>query len=95
MAHGVARRFIDLRLGWSMMRSREIPASKKSLAIAIGIVATGVLFVLEVPLEILLFFLLPVDIAIDGLELVLVPLLIALAVLPHLCRQSAPVEVVE
>lgn len=91
-AHRAARRFFDLRLGWELMRNPRISAAKKSFAIAVAIATTGLLLAMEFPLEAAVGFLLPLagpalDLAVDGMEIVLFPLLLALAILPHLCRE--------
>jgi hypothetical protein len=97
IAHKSARRFLNIRLGWQFMRDPNVPVIKKIAALGIGVTLTLVLMALEVPLEGILALIAPLvgaaaDIAIDGAEMVILPLLLALAILPMLHRENAVVR---
>ncbi len=76
------------------MRDRGVPGRIKLLALFIGLLCTVLLELLEIPLETVVAVLLPfvgpaVDLAIDGAEFVLLPLLLAAAFMPHLQKRQA------
>jgi hypothetical protein len=85
---------LDVKYGFSLLRDRRISFAPKLLAIAIGIAVTALLMALEAPLELILGLFLPLvgfelDLLMDGVEVVLFPLLVACIVLPRLVRQRA------
>jgi hypothetical protein len=91
LGHHAARRFLNFKLGWQLFRSPSVPVYKKGTALLIGVAVTVVLIALEVPLEGLLGLLAPfvgvaADLMIDGAEMLLVPLLIAMAILPYMVK---------
>lgn len=98
-AHTVARKahksgFLDIRQGFQLFRSREVSAIQKLGALGIGGFLTALLMLFEVPLESIVGVLLPflgvaLDMAIDGAEVILLPMLIGAAVLPHLVRRTS------
>ena len=99
IAHAAARQahkrgFLDLQTGFSMFRNRSIPGSLKVGSLTLGLLATLLLTAFEIPLEGIVGLLLPfvgpaIDLAIDGAEVVLLPLLFGAAILPHLVRRRA------
>ncbi len=95
-SHPAARRALDWRLGLRLLRDRRVPLRAKAMALGLGALALVAVEIFEIPLELLLVTLLPLlglaaDIAIDGLELVAVPMMVATLVLPFL-TPSAIVE---
>jgi hypothetical protein len=95
-SHPTARRALDWRLGLRLLRDRRVPLKTKTLALGLGAMALVAVEIFEMPLELFVAAVLPLigiaaDFAIDGLELVAVPMLVATLVLPHL----APRAVVE
>lgn len=87
---------IDLKLGLRLLRDNRVPVKCKLSGLALGVGAVLVLEILELPLQTALWLLLPVvgmaaDFALDGLELLAGPLLVAALTLPYL----APREIVE
>ena len=86
---------LDARFGFGLLRDKRIPVGKKAVALLLGAGLTALLVGMELPLEALLAFFLPfvgsiADMAIDGLELILCPVLFASLILPRL----APAEIV-
>ena len=82
-------RLLDLKLGFALMRDRRVPLHKKALAILIAIALTGLLEILELPVEGLLAMLLSIvgvvgDVVIDGIEAIAGPLMISALLLPFL-----------
>jgi hypothetical protein len=77
------------RSGWSLFRDRTVPFHVKVLALTLGAAATFLLMAVEAPLEGVLavalpFLGVPLDFAIDGLEVFVLPVLFAVLVLPSL-----------
>jgi hypothetical protein len=86
---------IDPKFGMRLLRDGRVPIKSKLAALALGLGAVFVLEILELPLQTLLF-LLPVvgiaaDFAIDGVELLAGPLLVASLTLQWI----APRDIVE
>lgn len=80
---------LDIKYGFSLFKDRNVPASYKLLALTIGIAVTALLMALEAPLELILGLFIPFlgltsDLFIDGIEVLVVPLIIACLVLPRL-----------
>lgn len=72
-----------------MMRDRRVPIGPKIVSLGIGAFAVAVPVALEVPLEALLGVFVPLlgfaaDVAIDGLEVIVLPILIGCLVLPKI-----------
>jgi hypothetical protein len=85
---------LDLKKGFAMLRSRDVSVTLKLGSLAVGVLSTILLALVEAPIEGLVGFLLPligpaIDLAIDGAEIVLLPLLIAAALLPHLVERRS------
>jgi hypothetical protein len=79
---------LDIRFGISLLRDRTVPAARKLLALAMGGGLTLLLVTLELPIETLVAGLLNLfgfglDMLLDGMEIVVFPLLIACLLLPH------------
>ncbi|AIE83909.1 hypothetical protein [Fimbriimonas ginsengisoli] len=93
--HAHRRGWLDVRLGIRLLRDNRIGAGTKLLALALGVGATLVLLALEVPLEAIVTAIMPLligfDIAIDGIEMVALPLIFGAILLTHL----APKPIVE
>ena len=80
---------MNIRLGYRLLRDRRVPIRAKLMALGIGAACIGALEVLELPLEGVLAAILPLigitgDIAFDGAEAVVGPVVIATMVLPCL-----------
>ena len=93
IGHHAARRFLNFKLGWQLFRDPQVHMYKKGAALLLGAAITLLLIACEVPLGVLLGFLAPVvgiaaDVMIDGAEMVILPLLIATAILPYLVKDS-------
>jgi hypothetical protein len=63
------------------------------MALGAGLVVLGAIQVLQIPLESILAFVLPGvgaagDVAVDGVEAVVVPVLVATLLMPHLAPRS-------
>ena len=91
--HGGLQKKFDWRLGLQLMRDGRIPAKYKVQAGLLGILALVALEVLELPVQAALWALLPLigfaaDFAVDGLELLVVPFLIATVALPFLAPRA-------
>lgn len=87
---------IDPKFGFRLLRDSRVPIKTKMLALGLGLCAVFVLEILELPLQAVLMLLLPLvglaaDFAIDGVEMLAGPLLVASLTLPWL----APRDVVE
>jgi hypothetical protein len=87
---------LDIKLGFALMRDGRIPLRSKLLAVLIGLAVTGLVEILELPVEGVLSALLPIlgiagDAVIDGAELLAGPILLAHLLLPFI----APRHVVD
>lgn len=90
-AHKHAGGLFNVRYGFALLKDRSTPISAKALSMVIGLMLTGLLLILEIPLDGIIAFLAPflgiaADIAFDGAELLLLPVLFACLVLPRLVR---------
>ena len=79
----------DIRLGYALLRDRRVALSTKLLALAIGAGLTGLLVSMEFSLEAVVAFLLPfvglvLNVAVDGIEVLICPVLVAVLLLPML-----------
>jgi hypothetical protein len=91
-----AIRALDIGFGFALFRDRRVPVAAKGLALIVGGLLVSLLISLEVPVELLVAGLLNLlgagmDIAIDGLEMLVGPVLLGALLLVHL----APREIVE
>jgi hypothetical protein len=76
-------------LGYALLRDRRVSLRPKLIALGAGLAAMAALEVLQIPFESVLALILPAvgaagDIAVDGMEAVVIPVLIATLLMPHL-----------
>ena len=81
------RKFLDWKLGFLLMTHGGVPLLCKLIAVALGIMISLVLGAIELPIEEVLAAVLSIfgvagDLAVDGLEIVFLPLLILPFVVP-------------
>ncbi len=79
--------FFDVRLGIRLLRSKQVPVRPKLLATGLACALLAALLAAEFPIESLLATLLvgmPIDVAVDGLEIIVAPLLFTALMLPWL-----------
>ena len=93
VAQGGLQKAFDWRLGMKLMRDGRVPARYKVQAGVLGLLALIALEVLELPIQAALWAFLPLigfaaDFAIDGLELMVVPFLIATVALPFIAPRA-------
>jgi hypothetical protein len=86
---------MNIALGYALLRDRRVPIRTKLIALGLGAAGIGVIEVLQLPVEGVLAALLPFigaagDLALDGTEAVIGPVLIATLLLPYL----APADLV-
>jgi hypothetical protein len=86
---------MKMTLGYALLRDRRVPIRTKLIALGIGAAGVGAIELLQLPVEGVLAALLPFiggagDLAVDGAEAVIGPILIAAMLLPHL----APADLV-
>lgn len=96
VAQGGLSKVFDWRLGVQLMRDGRIPARCKIQAGVLGLLALVALEVLELPIQAAMWAFLPLigfaaDAAIDGVELLAIPFLVATIALPFL----APRDIVD
>jgi|SRR5580700_2077304 hypothetical protein len=80
-------------LGYALLRDRRVPARAKFMALGAGLAVMGIIQLLQVPFESVLAFVLPGvgaagDVALDGVEAVVLPVLVATLLMPYLAPQS-------
>ena len=93
VAQGGLQKAFDWRLGLQLMRDGRVPALCKARAGGLGVLALVALEILELPIQTALWTLLPLigfaaDAAIDGIELLAVPFLVATIALPFLAPRD-------
>ena len=76
-------------LGYALLRDRRVPLRPKLVALGVGLAAVGLIELLQIPFESVLALLLPVvgaagDVALDGAEVAIVPVLVATLLMPSL-----------
>lgn len=81
-------KLLDFKFGYALLMDRRVPLYSKVVAFVIGILGIAILGVLELPVEEIVAAI-PVlgilgDLALDGVEVVLGPVVIACGVLPYL-----------
>jgi hypothetical protein len=86
---------MKLALGYALLRDRRVPIRTKLIALGLGAAGMGAIELLQLPVEGLVAALVPFvgaagDLALDGAEAVLGPILIATLLMPHL----APADLV-
>jgi hypothetical protein len=87
---------MNMTLGYALLRDRRVPIRAKLIALGIGAAGVGAIELLQLPVEGVVAALLPLigaagDLALDGAEAVIGPVLIATLLLPHL----APPDLVQ
>lgn len=87
---------MNMTLGYALLRDRRVPIRAKLIALGIGAAGVGAIELLQLPVEGVVAALLPLmgaaaDLALDGAEAVIGPVLIATLLLPHL----APADLVQ
>ena len=80
---------MNLHLGYALLRDRRVSLRPKLVALGAGLAVAGVIELLQVPLESVLALFLPFvgaagDVALDGAEAVIIPVLVATLLMPHL-----------
>ncbi len=86
VATRTAHRYVDIGLGFALLRSRQVPFTKKALALLLGIGGMLLIQTLEIPLEVLtVIFASPMGLE-DNIEAVIWPVLLACAILPYLTK---------
>jgi hypothetical protein len=84
---------LDFKFGFALMRDGRVPMRSKLAAIVLGLGITGLVEVMELPVEAVLSVLLPIlgavgDVAIDGAEMVAGPLLLGSLLLPYIAPRD-------
>ena len=87
---------MNMTLGYALLRDRRVPIRTKLIALGVGAAGVGAIELLQLPVEGVVAALLPLigaagDLALDGAEAVIGPVLIATLLLPHL----APADLVQ
>jgi hypothetical protein len=80
-------------LGYALLRDRRVSLRPKFVALGVGLLVMGIIQLLQIPFESILAFVLPGvgaagDVAVDGAEAVIVPVLVATLLMPYLAPQS-------
>ena len=86
---------MNITLGYALLCDRRVPIRTKLIALGIGAAAVGAIELLQLPVEGIFAALLPFvgaagDVALDGAEAIVGPVVIATLLLPHL----APADLV-
>jgi hypothetical protein len=81
------------RLGYALLRDRRVSIRAKLIALGMGAAVVGVIELLQIPFESVTAMLLPIvgisgDLAVDGAEAVIGPVVVATLVLPYLAPAS-------
>ena len=87
---------MNMTLGYALLHDRRVPIRAKLIALGIGAAGVGAIELLQLPVEGVVAALLPLmgaaaDLALDGAEAVIGPVVIAALLLPHL----APAHLVQ
>jgi hypothetical protein len=91
--HVGENKLFDVKLGSALLKDRRVPVGTKLMAMALGIALVTLIEMLEIPIETIVAFLLPIvgiglNIAVDGLEYVAGSLLFAALLVPHLAPKT-------
>lgn len=83
-------------LGYALLRDRRVPLRPKLVALGFGLAAAGLVELLQIPIESVFALVLPIvgaagDVAVDGAEAVIIPILVATLLMPYL----APAGIVQ
>ena len=81
------------RLGYALLRDRRISVRAKLIALGVGAAVVGVVEFLQIPFECVAAMFLPIvgitgDVAVDGAEALIGPVVVATLVLPYLVPAS-------
>ena len=83
---------LDIKFGFALLRDKRVPFTSKLLSLVAGIGLLALLLLLQIPVEVvattLAPILLPLDFAIDGLELVALPILFMSLLLAYIAPRS-------
>jgi hypothetical protein len=84
---------MNMQLGYALLRDRRISIRAKLIALGIGAAVVGLVELLQIPFESVAAFILPVigitgDLAIDGAEAVIGPVVVATLVLPYVAPST-------
>jgi len=80
-------------LGYALLHDRRVSLRPKLVALGVGLAAAGLIELLQIPLESVFALVLPVvgaagDVAVDGAEAVIIPVLVATLLMPYLAPPS-------
>ena len=83
-------------LGYALLRDHRVSIRPKLVALGVGLAAAALIELLQIPLESVFALILPVfgvagDVAVDGAEAVIIPVLVATLLMPYL----APPNIVQ
>ena len=83
-----------MRMGFDLMRDKATPLHLKFLAFTFAVSITILLVAFEVPLEGVVAFIAPIfgvplDFAVDGIEILVLPVLLSFLIMPSLAKRSA------
>jgi hypothetical protein len=84
---------MNMPLGYALLRDRRVSVRSKTIALGVGLAVTGLIELLQLPFESVFALLAPLvgaagDIVIDGAEAVVIPVLVATLLMPHLASPS-------
>lgn len=92
IARGPHNNPLDVKFGIALLRDRRIALSSKIMAFGLGVGLMALLLAVEVPLEAIVTFLapilMPLDFAIDGLELIALPMLLMALLIAHVAPRQ-------
>jgi hypothetical protein len=85
--------YMNIPLGYALLRDKRVATRAKLIALGIGVAATGLVELLQLPFESVFALLVPLagaagDIVFDGAEAVILPVLVATVVMPYLASPS-------
>lgn len=89
--------FFDIKLGFKLFRDRRVSQRAKFLSISFGCLLLAAMLALELPVETVLASLLiglPIDFALDGLEMVVAPVIFSSLLLPWIAPRNLVEKIV-
>lgn len=95
---GVPWKALDLKLGYALLKDRRVPLRSKAASLAIGLGVLVLVAVLELPVEGIIAAAVPFvgvggDVLLDGVEVIVGPLLVACLVLPYLAPSAVVAQI--
>jgi hypothetical protein len=95
---GVPWKAFDLKLGYALLRDRRVRFRSKAAAFALGLGALVLVAALELPVEGIIAAVVPFvglggDLLLDGVEVLVGPLLVACLVLPYLAPSNVVAQI--